>query len=1083
MEAAFEDDDFGELYADIEVSNAIHYIHPEPEPEPEAKSNCPNLSQKDLVDDSLCVESTRSHAKDDSPASGSDEELKIVLNDGDCKGSSAATATATAVGGDDDHRLIDGDELVNGNEVKGDYGSRVFHHKYMRSRGGSMFANNMKANKSMEMASYRSSLDRGRWNGDACFQHLASSSCHVNPMYSAGNPMVAQCGYGSFLPWYWNTLDVNIDTLDAKPWRVPGAEEQFCRTPIQSDIPVDESTKLNQPKGRAILVENSTVERRPSMNLKRPRSRDSDVIIQIKVLESSDDCFRDSVVMNPSLEEESAVGNNKNIPNSSSEHDVLSEDQLEDVKKSVDSSVQERNGLILGVGEAKCQDQADQHSEDTSQVQGAEIKVEKGIGVRTYSADPCWIESELSLGDQELSLSSCSDSDSEAPGNSVHDDSEKGHISLRRQSVNSLVDLKESLPLYSKSSMNDRFKRKPEKVPYYSRNRGPIRKEWRHQSGRNNPGSNLNREIENDNDVSVIRMSRARDLSLLDHQFVHYDRYKERLQDFGSRSRKGRDVSYNRETKQSCYYGGERFVDDLVQTVHTKYSYREDQESFRENTNQYKRRNEDEINYFCEPISPTEHSEDRDRDRDWYHADWGYSADEPSPQSYREARQFLPRHSSFPARERNTPRRRTNDKSHFRDRMYNDDFDECEFEFLSKSYRMPTSSTEREMDYLETKHEEQFPYIDRDWERSARRGRHHDSPPVVSDNLWSGKIEDKCLKYTHHQTSNYRYCRESSTDSQRNYVHDKRVNENFGDFRRHKHATKNSGSYWPCGYTDSAEDKDFIISPVEEEYQFYKSPSEVLNWTEDKTVYRHHETHAASLHTAVQIDYRKMQQHQLNMPKRGSENCLKGSSKVLYRGKRGQAVRRCRKSVDFVNGEGKSHTRSSGVLCNGRLENVNQVISAKKQKVIMTVDESHKVIKFNTSKSENNHENKKWLQNLPDTRQEDSDIEEGQIVTEEPYKKASVSERDISEGTTPTVSVKKSMSQNDNNSDQLIGVYDKQRILDSLAKMQKRRERFKQPTTMKKEAEDSLKLSNDSIVDTDEMKQQRPARKRRWVGT
>ncbi|XP_019440157.1 PREDICTED: FIP1[III]-like protein isoform X2 [Lupinus angustifolius] len=1081
MEAAFEDDDFGELYANIEVSNIHPEPKPEPKPEPEAKSNCPNLNQKDLVDDSV------SHAKDDSSASGSDDDLKTVLNDDDCKGSAAA---ATAVGDEDDHHLIDGDELVNNNEVECGYGSRVFHHKYMRSRGGSMFANNMKAYKSMEMASYRSSLNRGRCNGDVCFQHLASSTCHVNPMYSAGNPMVAQYGYGSFLPW--NNFDVNIDTLDAKPWRVPGAKEQFCRMPVQSDIPVNESAKLNQetireqidpvvsrsvssppsdhelPKGRAILVENSTVERRPSMNVKRPRSRDSDVIIQIKVLESSDDCSRNSVVMNPSLEGESAVGNKKKIPNSSSEHDVLSEDQLEDVKNSVDSSVQERNGLILGVDEAKCQDQADQHSEDTSQVPGGEIKVEKGIGVGTYSADPCWIESELSLGDQELSLSSYSDSDSEAPGNSVHDDCEKGHIPLRRQSVNSVIDLKESLPLYSKNSKNDRFKTKPEIVPYYSRNRGPIRKEWRCQSGRINPGSNLNRHSENDNDVSVIRMSRAREMSLLDHQFVDYGRYKERLQDFGSR--KGRDVSYNRETKQSCYYDGERFLDDLVQTVRTKYSYREDQESSRENTNQHNRRNVDERNYFCEPIFPTEHSEDRDRD--WYHADWGYSADEPSPQSYRETRQFFPRHSSFPARGGNTQRRRTNNRSHFRDRKYNDDFDECEFEFLNKSYRMPTSSAEREMDYLDNKHEEQFPHIDRDWERSARRGRHHDCPPLVSNNFWSGKIEDKCSKYKHHQTSHYRYCRESSTDSRRNYVHD----------TRHKDATKNSGNYWPCGYTDAAEDEDFIISPAEE-YQFYKSPSEVLNWTEDETIHRHHETHAASLHTAVQIDYRKMQHHQLNMLRRGSENSLKGSSKILYRGERGQTVQRCRKSVDFVNGEVKSHTRSSGVLCNGRLENADQVISAKKRKAIMSLDESHKVIKFDTSKSENNHENKKRLQNLPDTRQEDSDIEEGQIVTEEPYKKASVSERDVSEGATPAVSVKKRMSQNDNKSEQLIGAYDKQRILDSLAKMEKRRERFKQPATMKKEAEESLKLSNDSIVNADEMKQQRPARKRRWVGT
>jgi len=149
-------------------------------------------------------------------------------------------------------------------------------------------------------------------------------------------------------------------------------------------------------------------------------------------------------------------------------------------------------------------------------------------------------------------------------------------------------------------------------------------------------------------------------------------------------------------------------------------------------------------------------------------------------------------------------------------------------------------------------------------------------------------------------------------------------------------------------------------------------------------------------------------------------------------------------------------------------------------------DESNKnTFKFDSPKYESNLKSKKWVQNLQDQAQkESSDIEEGQIVAEEPYmEKVSVSRRDASEGPAVTDSVnKKRMSQNENSSDQYIGGYDSQRILDSLAKMEKRRERFKQPMTMKKEAEESLKLNNDSIVDTGEMKQHRPTRKRRWVG-
>lgn len=171
-------------------------------------------------------------------------------------------------------------------------------------------------------------------------------------------------------------------------------------------------------------------------------------------------------------------------------------------------------------------------------------------------------------------------------------------------------------------------------------------------------------------------------------------------------------------------------------------------------------------------------------------------------------------------------------------------------------------------------------------------------------------------------------------------------------------------------------------------------------------------------------------------------------------------------------------------MCSGRLENVDQGI-AKKRRALVGYDESHKkTIKSDISKFESNHENKKWLENLADKGHIESlDIEEGQIVTEEPYIEASVSRRDVSVGAALTDSVKKRMSQNENKSDRVIGGYDSQRILESLAKMEKRRERFKQPITMKKEAEESLKIDNDSIVDTGEMKQHRPARKRRWVAS
>ena len=51
----------------------------------------------------------------------------------------------------------------------------------------------------------------------------------------------------------------------------------------------------------------------------------------------------------------------------------------------------------------------------------------------------------------------------------------------------------------------------------------------------------------------------------------------------------------------------------------------------------------------------------------------------------------------------------------------------------------------------------------------------------------------------------------------------------------------------------------------------------------------------------------------------------------------------------------------------------------------------------------------------------------------------------------------------------------------SLAKMEKRRERFKEPIALIKE-EKSLKPDDGLIVGTDETNQIRPLRKRRWGG-
>ncbi|CAJ2642449.1 unnamed protein product [Trifolium pratense] len=66
--------------------------------------------------------------------------------------------------------------------------------------------NNTKASKSMGLNKDCLSFTQGR--GDNIQNQISSSSYFG----------------GSFLPRHWNIYDVNIDKLEEKPWRIPGAD-------------------------------------------------------------------------------------------------------------------------------------------------------------------------------------------------------------------------------------------------------------------------------------------------------------------------------------------------------------------------------------------------------------------------------------------------------------------------------------------------------------------------------------------------------------------------------------------------------------------------------------------------------------------------------------------------------------------------------------------------------------------------------------------------------------------------------------------------------------------------------------------
>uniref|UniRef100_A0A2P2IV83 Uncharacterized protein n=2 Tax=Rhizophora mucronata TaxID=61149 RepID=A0A2P2IV83_RHIMU len=190
-----------------------------------------------------------------------------------------------------------------------------------------------------------------------------------------------------------------------------------------------------------------------------------------------------------------------------------------------------------------------------------------------------------------------------------------------------------------------------------------------------------------------------------------------------------------------------------------------------------------------------------------------------------------------------------------------------------------------------------------------------------------------------------------------------------------------------------------------------------------------------------------------------------------------ELIWRCSDPTKLVVREGKSCERSTNdrsSICNGKLKQ-KDLKSFEEQKVLKIFNESRRVLETDFTELAGNRDNKTWISFTE--HNEDLDKEEGQIVTEEPNMKDSLESENVASKkrnfcpeNAPIRSAHKK-------------VYDNKRILETLAKMEKRRERFKDPIALKKEPNKSAKSQADLKVVTDEAKQDRPARKRRWNGS
>ncbi|KAL6990073.1 hypothetical protein U1Q18_015822 [Sarracenia purpurea var. burkii] len=136
-------------------------------------------------------------------------------------------------------------------------------------------------------------------------------------------------------------------------------------------------------------------------------------------------------------------------------------------------------------------------------------------------------------------------------------------------------------------------------------------------------------------------------------------------------------------------------------------------------------------------------------------------------------------------------------------------------------------------------------------------------------------------------------------------------------------------------------------------------------------------------------------------------------------------------------------------------------------------------------KVEINQNDENWVDKFPVTQKNEAlDIEEGQIITEDVNQNPVIENFGSEDCAEASGEKKKSLHDEDDaaRGDTVGDVCENPRILEVMAKMEKRRERFKEPMTLKRVTERIPKPQVDLVVETTKTEQQRPARKRRWGG-
>ncbi|KAF8387644.1 hypothetical protein HHK36_026297 [Tetracentron sinense] len=819
-----------------------------------------------------------------------------------------------------------------GKGTKGSYHSQYPQYKYIRPHAAA-FPSNTKANGSMAaISSYSPLSGRGDLEVNGCNQNLGSVSGQV-----ASSRTTAHSGHDFSLPRYRTILDVSIETFERKPWRHAGVDitdyfnfgfneenwkhycnflayqDEFEHETVALDAVVEDVSQTGQgerdspafkiahsrvrqfdiPRGRSIQVEGSISERRPSMDVRRPRNRDSDVVIQIAMQDSMDDSSGSEKegpgLSNNSVHEASgnrgfdtddnrgshhfgALGNERSVEsmdghirriNSSSVNTLLC--PLARCSRPTGASnvifgdpVCQRNEQISDVDGHHHQKVKEHASEKNTEAMDIVKQTKEEVGKNPSKEEPCILEAESSHGNQIQHSSSSSDLDShwEASKAGVDMDAEETQKPARRPSSNSVTELRESITsdyYHSKDSESHHSKMEPGDSKDHSGNQSPILEDHNCCSRmRLRSVAELKNHVEDD---EAFPMPDRKGWYNRDQVTVNRGRRKEGLYDYGFYDVE--DLSYYKETEISIGYHRGRFTDKQRKNAYTEAFHRKGHQRFRDQMDPYLRRHWDEREYFLEQRISAEDNEIKQREG--YFRERGHNNDGMNTLAYKESTQSVSEHMYFDRdKERYTRQRRKKDDEHlFRKSSDDDDFmlENRKTEvFIPEKYGRPVPYNYREEAPFGEKYERHVPYTERVGKISHRRERDFRSPSLDLDGSWrSMGHDDEYWKCTDHRSLSSHPYREPDitkgrgwhgTTSPRNDVYDSgRLDERYGGHWRQIRAGRYRESRWfgpSCKDNYDADDSAlYFADQVHNERRRYSLQSEVLNWDEDESASRH----------------------------------------------------------------------------------------------------------------------------------------------------------------------------------------------------------------------------------------------------